>query len=163
MNAEAPLQPSAPASAWRHILVAYDDSAPARRALDEAAALACSCGAALSLVNVFDAASHVSGFEPASVIDGVIERARAHANDSLHAACERATRRGAHAQAMIVDGGAVDVPMLIAAQARQLQADVVVIGTHGRRGLERLFKGSVAEGVLRRASVPVLLLHEAGD
>ena len=48
------------------------------------------------------------------------------------------------------------------AQAKKLKADVIVIGTHGRRGISRLLMGSDAEGVVRLATVPVLLVRAPG-
>jgi nucleotide-binding universal stress UspA family protein len=54
----------------------------------------------------------------------------------------------------------LDVPSEeIAALAGQLQADLVVVGTHGRRGLSRLLLGSVAEGIVRLAPCPVLVVR----
>ena len=47
----------------------------------------------------------------------------------------------------------------IVAQARALQADLIVMATHARSGLKRLFIGSVAEDVIRRCGVPVLVVH----
>jgi nucleotide-binding universal stress UspA family protein len=44
-------------------------------------------------------------------------------------------------------------------QAKRWPADLIVIGTHGRRGFDRLFLGSVAEGVIRLAVKPVLTIH----
>jgi len=58
-----------------------------------------------------------------------------------------------------IGGPAAD---LILAQAKEWPADLIVMGTHGRRGLRRLAMGSDAEGVIRGAPVPVLLVHDAG-
>ena len=55
------------------------------------------------------------------------------------------------------------IPEVIAEDAETWPADLIVIGTHGRRGLARLFLGSVAEGVARVASKPVLLVREEQD
>ncbi|MGR4064745.1 MAG: universal stress protein, partial [Vulcanimicrobiaceae bacterium] len=49
----------------------------------------------------------------------------------------------------------------IAACVADVGADLIVIGSHGRSGLPRLFLGSVAEGVLRKSPVPVLVIREA--
>jgi nucleotide-binding universal stress UspA family protein len=51
------------------------------------------------------------------------------------------------------------IASVIEGEARRWQADLIVIGTHGRSGLSRLLLGSVAEGVVRVASVPVLLVR----
>ena len=51
------------------------------------------------------------------------------------------------------------IPEAIADDAEAWSADLIVIGTHGRRGLSRLFLGSIAEGVIRVATKPVLLIR----
>ena len=51
------------------------------------------------------------------------------------------------------------VAEVIIAHAKKLRADLIVLGTHGRRGVSRLVMGSDAEGVVRSARVPVLLVH----
>lgn len=58
-----------------------------------------------------------------------------------------------------IGGPAAD---FILGQAKQWPADLIVMGTHGRRGIRRLAMGSDAEGVVRSAHVPVLLVHDAG-
>jgi nucleotide-binding universal stress UspA family protein len=58
-----------------------------------------------------------------------------------------------------IGGPAAD---FIVGQAKQWPADLIVMGTHGRRGIRRLAMGSDAEGVVRSAHVPVLLVHDAG-
>jgi nucleotide-binding universal stress UspA family protein len=56
-----------------------------------------------------------------------------------------------------------DLPDAIVRRAAQTGADLVVMGTHGRTGMDRLLQGSVAEQLLRRATVPVLLVRVADD
>ena len=57
-----------------------------------------------------------------------------------------------------VGGPAAD---FIVSQAEEWPADLIVMGTHGRRGLRRLAMGSDAEGVMRRAPVPLMLVRNA--
>ncbi len=52
---------------------------------------------------------------------------------------------------------------MIAEEARAWNADLIVIGTHGRRGIERILWGSDAEQVMRVAPVPVLLVQKTGS
>ncbi|MFO0550105.1 MAG: universal stress protein [Polyangiaceae bacterium] len=58
-----------------------------------------------------------------------------------------------------IDARIDELPQGILAAAKDHRADVIVMGTHGRRGLEHLFLGSVAEKVLRQAEVPVITLR----
>jgi len=64
---------------------------------------------------------------------------------------------GVHMETVIRDGTA---PAVILDTADDCKADLIVMGTHGRTGLKRLFLGSVAELVLRRAHCPVLTVKE---
>lgn len=68
---------------------------------------------------------------------------------------------GVDAHGMLVESHGQTVAQAIVNQARKARADVIVIGTHGRRGLRRLLMGSDAEAVLRESSVPVLLVRSA--
>ncbi|MGT2491642.1 universal stress protein [Cupriavidus basilensis] len=52
-----------------------------------------------------------------------------------------------------------DVANAIEQAAQQTGAELIVVGTHGRRGVRRLLMGSVAEGLVRQCSQPVLLVH----
>ena len=64
---------------------------------------------------------------------------------------------------MLTEGLGPSVAQVVADQALQWHADLVVIGTHGRRGAARLLMGSDAEQIARRMPVPVLLVRSADD
>jgi len=66
---------------------------------------------------------------------------------------ERARAAGIACETKIIDGGAVNE---ITRRGRAIDADLIVVGTHGRTGLAHALMGSVAERVVRRASCPVL-------
>ena len=67
---------------------------------------------------------------------------------------------GLEAEALSVESkGGKAAPMIIA-QAAEWGAQLIVMGTHGRRGLKRLAMGSDAEDVVRRTRIPVLLVHD---
>jgi nucleotide-binding universal stress UspA family protein len=70
-----------------------------------------------------------------------------------------ARKAGVEAEAALLEGEE-RVSGLIAEEARRAKADLIVVGTHGRRGLDRLLLGSVAEGVARSASTSVLLVRQ---
>ena len=86
----------------------------------------------------------------------LFEEARAEAQTALDAAAAQAQSRGVAAETYVVEGDTVD-ELLLAASAHK--ADVIAIGTHGRRGLERLILGSVAEAVVRRSPIPVVVVR----
>lgn len=74
-------------------------------------------------------------------------------------ALNRVRRAGLEAKSAIAETTGRRIENLIVEDARSWAADLIVIGTHGRRGVDRLMLGSVAEGVARLSPVPVLLVH----
>ena len=79
--------------------------------------------------------------------------------DRLEHGRERAGRAGVEAEtALLFDQAAARLCDVVAAQAKSWKADLIVIGSHGRRGVERALLGSDAERILRVAPVPVLLV-----
>jgi nucleotide-binding universal stress UspA family protein len=148
------------AAAWRRILVPYDGTAPARRALDEAIAIAGTTHARLRLIAVFDEFKVVSGFEPAGyLVNELIPRGRHQVAQALLEGCAHARACGAVVDGSLLDGSGPDIAGLVCRQVSEWKADLLVAGTHGRRGLDRILLGSVAENILRHCAVPVLLVR----
>jgi nucleotide-binding universal stress UspA family protein len=151
-----------PAVAWRRVLVPFDGSAPAWRALDDAVEIAGARGSTLCLLGVFDEARHVNGFEPAAcVIDEVIPHARHQLEDKLQHARTHVMACGCRCDTKLVDGAVPDIGAIVERESAHWKADLVVVGTHGRRGIDRLVVGSVAEDILRHSQLPVLLVRTA--
>jgi nucleotide-binding universal stress UspA family protein len=143
------------------ILVAVDESEAAKEAGDLAVKLALEDHASVVLVNVLDVAKliTVAGYDspyPAQTIDIMRQSAEQLLNDT-RAACEA---KGLKVVTAVGEGDAVDE---IVRLADEHGAGLICIGTHGRQGLARLFVGSVAEGVLRRANVPVLVVRPTSE
>jgi nucleotide-binding universal stress UspA family protein len=82
--------------------------------------------------------------------------ARQHAQKQLDRLVARARKAGIRATPVLLEGSAAEQ---IVRAARSKRADVIVMGTHGRTGLARLFMGSVAERVIGTAPCPVLTVH----
>ena len=144
-------------SAFERVLVAVDGSAPSRAALRLALRLARATGSRLIFCHAVEteriyAEFGASGLDPAPII----EERRREARDLLDAACDEARSAGLDADEALVEGAALEV-ILNAAKARR--ADLLVMGTHGRRGFQRWTLGSVAERVVRQANCPVLTVH----
>ncbi|MDJ0973773.1 MAG: universal stress protein [Planctomycetota bacterium] len=68
--------------------------------------------------------------------------------------------RGVRTEYHLVEG--INVGNVIESEAKRLEADVVVLGTHGRTGLSRLLMGSVATDVVNKQNLPVILVHQDG-
>lgn len=146
------------------ILVPVDGSPQSDRALDVAISLGRSHGGSLRLVAVLDETRYVNGFEPPIVaIDDVLPRARREVGAWLDAARTRAAAAGVDAEGVLVTQSAAGIASTVMAQAAAWPADLLVVGTHGRRGLDRLLLGSVAETILRRCPAPVLLVRTADE
>ena len=137
------------------IVVAVDASSAAHEALALAMQLAKEGHATLVPVTVVDLSTlmALSGYESPYPVDA-IQSIRDEAQASLDAAVSMSQKEGVTAIAALGEGDPCDEILRV---AKEQQADLICLGTHGRKGLVRLFLGSVAEGVLRRAEVPVLV------
>ena len=137
------------------ILVPIDFSQGSERALDYACALAKRLGATVHLV-------HALNVELPELTLTLTSEMRRSLLDSNQAALDLlADARRASVEigmALVKDG---DPREVIHATAEKLGVDLIVMGTHGRRGLARLVLGSVAEDVSRRSTCPVLLVRGA--
>jgi len=146
---------------YRRLLVPLDGSATSTRGLREAAGLAKAQGARLRLLNVLDERFFVSTAEgyPMSNIDELIASLRAEGQKALDEASKVARKQGVEVEASMVESGGRAVSDVILDESRKWRADLIVMGTHGRRGVNRMLLGSDAERVLRSAPVPVLLVR----
>jgi nucleotide-binding universal stress UspA family protein len=146
---------------YEKILVPVDGSDTSLRGLDEAIKLGKAMGSTLRLLLVINELFVAGTYETGGALSysDVLEALRDGAKNTL-AECERTAReRGVGYESALIEtigGRASDV---IVTQAAQWPADLIVMGTHGRRGIRRLALGSDAEGVLRQSSVPVLMVR----
>jgi nucleotide-binding universal stress UspA family protein len=145
---------------FRRIVVAVDASQTGELALETAIRLALESQAQLRIVHAVDTANVNLGAEflvQPSVSEALVNKAR----EMLNAAARTATAAGVAVETGLLEIEVLDkrIPEAIAEDADAWSADLIVIGTHGRRGLSRLFLGSVAEGVMRVATRPVLLIR----
>jgi nucleotide-binding universal stress UspA family protein len=151
---------------FTQVLVAVDGSVTGNHGLKAAIGLAADQKAALTVLHVVDDMASVSyvgdlGYVPSGFVDKVLDELRANGRKILAKAEALARERGVEAQALLVETKGSSVADAILAQARKVHADLIVLGTHGRRGLRRVVMGSDAEAVLRDARVPVLLVRTA--
>ena len=77
----------------------------------------------------------------------------------LDSAAAMAQSAGVTVEQQLVEDPGVRLGDVVASEARQWEADLIVVGTHGRRGLDRVLLGSGAEQVVRSAPVPVLVIR----
>jgi nucleotide-binding universal stress UspA family protein len=143
---------------YQRILVPVDGSSTSDRGLQEAIRLAKLTGAQLRLLHVVDVLASWQAAEVPSA--DLLEWARKAGEEVLVAA-----RALVHAAGVPVDTVSYEsthgrVAELVADEALRWQADLIVLGTHGRRGVGRVLIGSDAEQVVRLAPVPVLLVRD---
>ena len=139
----------------RRILCPVDFSDHSRRALDHAVAIARWYRSVITVTHVV-APAPVTAYGPGPVVlepamMSTADRDQLQAN--LEAFVQAETAEGVTIETGIREGNAAAEAL---AQAAELPADLITIGTHGRSGFERLLLGSVAEKVLRKAGCPVL-------
>jgi universal stress protein A len=140
----------------RRILHATDFSSASRPAFAKTLELAKQDRAQLFLLHVLVPPSPFLGDRlPASYLE-LQARARRDAERRLAAAVLRARKTGVRVRATLIAGAPAEE---IVRESRRCRADLIVIGTHGRTGLGRVFMGSVAERVLQRAPCPVLTVR----
>lgn len=145
---------------YQRILVPVDGSPTAQRGLAEAIALARSGGGRLRLLHVVDELSFALSADAfASYAGDMLTLLREGGEQILAKARAEVEAAGVAVETVLRDSYAGRVGDLVAAEASAWPADLIVIGTHGRRGVGRLFMGSDAEQVLRLAPVPVLLVR----
>lgn len=141
---------------YKLILIPIDGSETSREAMEEALLLAAEQGADARLIHVCEPMRHI-------VMEGIVDlthAVRRQGEQFLAEATERARAYGVQATTALVQAGDRRVAVAIVDDAAAAGADLIAMGTHGRHGAEHLFLGSVAEGVARRASVPVLLVRK---
>jgi len=144
-------------STYQKLLVPVDGSATAMRGLDEAIRVARLSSGRIRVVHVLDQ-HFAAGLEFCSAdVLGVLQQAGA---EIVAGAKARVEASGVPVEANVAETISGTVADVVIEQARAWGADLIVIGTHGRRGVRRLMIGSDAEQIVRMASIPVLLVRD---
>ncbi|SOZ38155.1 universal stress protein [Cupriavidus neocaledonicus] len=145
---------------YKRILLAVDGSRSSDLALSQAIIIAKATGAevkALFVADDTDVFFEASYFNPKELVDSII----AHGRKALDAASVRLSEAGVPNLVQLDEKPVAPgkISSTIVADADAWNADLIVLGTHGRRGVRRLLMGSVSEGVLARTTKPVLLVR----
>lgn len=145
---------------YRKIVLAVDGSSSSDLALTQAITLAKACRAeveALFIAENVDVYFDAGYYNPDMLMKAIL----ANGQHALNEAGQRLSQAGIEHQLKLIErpvspGKIADT---IVAEADARNADLIVLGTHGRRGVRRLVVGSVAEGVIRQSNKPVLLIR----
>ncbi|OCZ65576.1 universal stress protein UspA [Achromobacter xylosoxidans] len=145
---------------YQRILVPVDGSPTSERGLQEAIRLALLTHASLRLIHVIDEMSFMLGIDAYGYAAGeLLDLLRKDGTEILQQASATVRAQGVPVDSVLYENLDKTVQQRIIAEAEMWKADLIVIGTHGRRGVRRLVLGSSAEGVLRTSPVPVLLVR----
>ncbi len=145
---------------YRRILVPVDGSDTAYQGLAEAIRIARLTGGRLRIVHVVDAlALSMALGTGALYTDEAVSALDEGGQAILDEAKARAAAQGVEADTRLHQGPGARLCDLLNAEARDWGAELMVLGSHGRRGIRRLAMGSDAEQVLRHAEIPVLVVR----
>ena len=144
----------------KRILVPTDFTETSDKALDFAIELAQKFDASITVMHAFEIP--VIGFPDGALVAtaDIASRIQEAGRAGLDAAVTARASRGVKIESVLREGPAEDE---IKAVAEDTKADLIVIGTHGRRGIARALLGSVAENVIRTVKIPVLAIHGPRD
>jgi nucleotide-binding universal stress UspA family protein len=142
----------------QRIVVATDFSDISDTVVDQALDLAKQLGASVTLVHSYEIP--IYGFPEGVLVapPDVASRISSAAQTELEAIAKRNEGRGVKLATSLRMGAAWDE---VNAVAEETNADLIVVGTHGRRGFSRLLLGSTAERLLRTATRPIYVVHAA--
>jgi nucleotide-binding universal stress UspA family protein len=144
---------------YQHILVPIDTSITADCGLSEAIRLAADQKARLRLLHVVDDFPMLMGLTSLSSFDTSMQELRETGERLLARASKLASDANVRADSVLREVTGGRVADVVVEEARNSACDLIVIGTHGRRGIKRVALGSDAELVARTSPVPVLLVR----
>ena len=139
------------------ILVPIDFSVNAEKIVETANCFAQKFGAKMHLLHVSEDFAPYSGFViPHISTDVLAEEIFEHAKKKMSAFLDEQAAMGRNCEGKVLEGD--DVAEEVVNYAKKNNMDIIVMGTHGYKGLEKTLMGSVAEKVLRMATCPVLVV-----
>jgi nucleotide-binding universal stress UspA family protein len=144
---------------YQRILVPVDGSHTSTLGLQEAIRIAIDQRARLKLISVIDGFIIAQNFEGLIIADDMIDALRESGKKAINNALALVKKYDLKAEATTFETVGDRVAEVIVREAKKWKADLIVMGTHGRRGFNRLVLGSDAEGVLRHSPVPVLMVR----
>ena len=147
---------------YKRILVPVDGSPTAAKGMAAAIKLAREGHAKLLLLHVVEEYTAFIAPEVGASIGPILDSLRLSGKRTLARIARSAAKAGGKPQTVLVENFGGRVADTIVRHAKRLRADLIVMGTHGRRGVKRALLGSDAELVVRYSPVPVLLVPAAG-
>jgi nucleotide-binding universal stress UspA family protein len=149
---------------YKRILVPVDGSETSNQALHTAVALALEQSAALRIVHVLEQTPIYVSMDTLPYPPAELMEALRNEGEKILAEAVASARDGnikADSKLLVIDRFDQRISDCIEKEAKDWDSDLIVIGTHGRRGFRRLLLGSVAENLIRISTKPVLLIRGA--
>lgn len=143
---------------YQKILVPVDGSEAASKALREAIEIARNLSARIRVLHVINSTPWIVQGAP-GVIEELLSQMRSTGESIVHEAKMDARQAGIEVDDRVIEAIGDRAGEVIVAEANDWPADLIVCGTHGRRGLKRLLVGGDAEYIVRHSPVPVLLVR----
>ena len=148
--------------AYKRILVPVDGSPTALKGLDAALRLAKDGGAKVRLLHIVEEYAAFTAPDAGVNIAPILDALKAGGRKALGKAEQRARAAGVKVEGVMLENFGGRIADLVVEQAKRWKADLIVMGTHGRRGVQRVLVGSDADVVVRYSPVPVLLVPARG-
>ncbi len=151
---------------YRRILVAVDGSATSNKAITAALEMASYSGgrSVIKLIHVVDEMAYFTGLDPyAGQSYSVISVMREAGEKILADALAIVQSAGVQADTVLVDRLGAHLAETVAGLAKEWDATLIVVGTHGRKGMRRMLMGSGAEQIIRRSTCPVSVIRSDED
>lgn len=147
---------------FKRILIPVDGSETSNKALVTGMQMARETGAIVRLVNTVNEMAYLGGIDPYGTYSAdVVGMMREGGARVLTDAMAIAKSAGVEASQELLEEAGMRLGESVAEAARAWKADLVVVGSHGRRGIGRVLLGSGAEQIVRLALVPVLVVRNA--
>lgn len=143
---------------YQNILVPVDGSDTADRALREAIQLARNLSSRIRVMHVVNSTPWIAQGAP-GVIEELVTQLRSTGESIIHEAKTAVRQAGIEVDHRLIEAIGERAGEIIVGEANDWPADLIVCGTHGRRGLRRLLVGGDAEYIVRHSPVPVLLIR----
>ncbi len=143
---------------YQHILVPVDGSPTSLVAVEHAINFAKTLNSKITLVQVLTLDPYIAAeYLSSTQTNDLIERARKSILDNLATAEQKFTEAGITVDVQLLEGQVIQNELLTA--AKNLNVDLIIMGSHGRTGLKKLFLGSVTQNILSETDIPVLVVR----
>ena len=146
---------------YKNILVAIDGSDAANRALSDAIQLARVLHGRIRLIHVLNKVPILPVGTPAEIMEQLVDQMRGTAESLLHEAVRQTRASGVEVDTRLIEAIGDRAGEYIVDEARDWPAELIVCGTHGRRGIRRLLMGNDAQYVVQHSTTPVLIVRGA--